>query len=182
MIVTATTRSPTSLTRLWTFGIWPSSNHGGEFDRQRRIRSTKNGVELCPNGKLYSITFSIKLMFTLPSEVSEVLSPFQVLFKQQRSWHKAQQMLVGAILGRGKPTVSRVLETLGLAQCKQYSNYYYSRPLQLPNRSPFQRLPNGTIPHRHHWLHPKPVEHTRRVMRKILTFDRIGHQNIKSHR
>jgi hypothetical protein len=63
-------------------------------------------------------------MFTLPSEVSGVLSPFQVLFKQQRSWHKAQQMLIGAILCRGKRTVSRVLETLGLAQCKQYSNYY----------------------------------------------------------
>jgi hypothetical protein len=63
-------------------------------------------------------------MFTLPSEVSAVLSPFQALFKQQRSWHKAQQMLVGGILCRGKRTVSRVLETLGLAQCRQYSNYY----------------------------------------------------------
>jgi hypothetical protein len=50
-------------------------------------------------------------MFTLPSEVLTVLSPFQVLFKQQRSWDKAEQMLVGAILCRGKRTVSRVLET-----------------------------------------------------------------------
>jgi DDE superfamily endonuclease len=63
-------------------------------------------------------------MFTLPSEVSSVLSPFQVLFKQQRSWDKAEQMLVGAILCRGKRTVSRVLETIGLGQAKQYSNYY----------------------------------------------------------
>jgi DDE superfamily endonuclease len=63
-------------------------------------------------------------MFTLPSEVSSVLLPFQVLFKQQRSWDKAEQMLVGAILCRGKRTVSRVLETLGLGQSKEYSNYY----------------------------------------------------------
>jgi hypothetical protein len=63
-------------------------------------------------------------MFTLPSQVSVVLAPFQVLFKQKRSWDKAEQMLVGAILCRGKRTVSRVLETLGLGQAKQYSNYY----------------------------------------------------------
>jgi hypothetical protein len=31
---------------------------------------------------------------------------------------------VGAILCRGKRTVSRVLETIGLGQAKQYSNYY----------------------------------------------------------
>jgi hypothetical protein len=82
-----------------TLDIWDlvESHHGRGRDRQIRIRSRKNGVELRPNRKLYSITFSIKLMFTLPSEVSGVLSPFQVLFKQQRIWHKAQQMLVGAI-------------------------------------------------------------------------------------
>jgi DDE superfamily endonuclease len=63
-------------------------------------------------------------MYTLAKEVSEVLSPFQVLFVQQRSWEKAQSMLVGAILCRGKRTVSRVLTVMGLSQSKQYGKYY----------------------------------------------------------
>jgi hypothetical protein len=63
-------------------------------------------------------------MFTLAKEVSEVLAPFQVLFAQQRSWEKAKSMLVGAILCRGKRTVSRVLTVMGLSQSKQYGKYY----------------------------------------------------------
>jgi DDE superfamily endonuclease len=63
-------------------------------------------------------------MYTLAKEVSEVLSPFQALFVQQRSWEKAQSMLVGAILCRGKRTVSRVLTVMGLSQSKQYGKYY----------------------------------------------------------
>jgi hypothetical protein len=31
-------------------------------------------------------------MFTLAKEVSQVLSPFQALFVQQRSWEKAQSI------------------------------------------------------------------------------------------
>jgi len=63
-------------------------------------------------------------MYTLAKEVSEVLSPFQALFVQQRSWQKAQSMLVGAILCRGKRTVSRVLTVMGLAQSNSYGKYY----------------------------------------------------------
>ena len=63
-------------------------------------------------------------MFTLAKEVSEVLLPFKELFVQQRSWEKAQAMMVGAILCRGKRTVSRVLTVMGLSQSKQYGNYY----------------------------------------------------------
>jgi hypothetical protein len=48
-------------------------------------------------------------MFNLTNEVSEVLAPFKVLFVQQRSWQKSQEMFVGAILCRGKRTVNRVL-------------------------------------------------------------------------
>jgi hypothetical protein len=62
-------------------------------------------------------------MFTLAKEVSFVLTPFQALFVQQRSWEKAQAMLVGAILCRGKRTVSRVLTVMGLSQSKQYGKY-----------------------------------------------------------
>jgi hypothetical protein len=63
-------------------------------------------------------------MFNLANEVSSVLAPFQILFVQQRSWQKAQEMLVGAILCRGKRTVSRVLTVMGLAQSPQYGKYY----------------------------------------------------------
>jgi DDE superfamily endonuclease len=66
----------------------------------------------------------IKLMFNLTNEVSDVLAPFQNLFVQQRSWQKAQEMLVGAILCRGKRTVSRVLTIMGLAQSPSYGKYY----------------------------------------------------------
>jgi hypothetical protein len=63
-------------------------------------------------------------MFNLTDEVASVLAPFQILFVQQRSWQKAQEMLVGAILCRGKRTVSRVLTVMGLAQSPQYGKYY----------------------------------------------------------
>jgi len=60
-------------------------------------------------------------MFTLAKEVS---SPFQGLFVQQRSWEKAQSMMVGAIMCRGKRTVNLVLTVMGLSKSKQYSKYY----------------------------------------------------------
>jgi hypothetical protein len=63
-------------------------------------------------------------MFNLTNQVAYVLAPFQSLFAQQRSWHKAQEMLVGAILCRGERTVSRVLTVMGLAQSPQYGKYY----------------------------------------------------------
>lgn len=63
-------------------------------------------------------------MLSLSKEIAEVLSPFQVLFVQQRSWQKAQVMLVGAILCQGQRTVSRVLQVMGLGQEQQYGKYY----------------------------------------------------------
>jgi DDE superfamily endonuclease len=63
-------------------------------------------------------------MFNLTNEVASVLAPFQILFVQQRSWQKAQEMLVGAILCRGKRTVSRVLTVMGLAESPSYGKYY----------------------------------------------------------
>jgi predicted aspartyl protease len=53
-----------------------------------------------------------------------MLTPFQVFFAQQRSWKKAQSMLMGAILCRGKRRVSRVLTVMGLSPSKQYGKYY----------------------------------------------------------
>jgi DDE superfamily endonuclease len=66
----------------------------------------------------------IKLMLSLPKEINEVFTPFKVLFVQQRSWHKAQLMLVGALLCRGQRTVSQVLRVMGLEQERQYGKYY----------------------------------------------------------
>jgi hypothetical protein len=63
-------------------------------------------------------------MLSLPKEIAEVLAPFQRLFAQQRSWHKAQAMLVGVIVCQGNRTVSRVLRVMGLAQETQYGKYY----------------------------------------------------------
>jgi DDE superfamily endonuclease len=63
-------------------------------------------------------------MLSLADEIAIVLSPFQVLFVQQRSWQKAQVMLVGAWLCRGKRTVSRILRVMGLAQASDYTSYY----------------------------------------------------------
>jgi hypothetical protein len=64
------------------------------------------------------------MMQSLPNTISEVFSPFQVLFMQQRSWQKAQQLLMGALLCQGQRTMSRVLCVLGLDQERHYGNYY----------------------------------------------------------
>ncbi len=53
-----------------------------------------------------------------------MLAPFRGVFAQQRSWQKAQTMLVGAILCQGHRTVSRVLQVMGLGQAPQYGKYY----------------------------------------------------------
>lgn len=63
-------------------------------------------------------------MLSLTKEITGVLNAFQNLFTQQRSWQKAQVMLVGAILCRRERTVSRVLEVMGLGQERHYGNYY----------------------------------------------------------
>ena len=63
-------------------------------------------------------------MLTLPNAVAEAFTPFQKLFVQQRSWQKAQLMLVGVLLCRGKRTVSRVLRVMGLEHDPHYGNYY----------------------------------------------------------
>jgi hypothetical protein len=66
-------------------------------------------------------------MLSLPKAIADVLAPFHVLFAQQRSWQKAQEMLVGAILCQGRHTVSRVLQVMGLGQEQHYGNYYRMR-------------------------------------------------------
>jgi hypothetical protein len=63
-------------------------------------------------------------MLSLPNEIADVLAPFQGVFAQQRSWQKAQTLLVGGILCQGHRTVSRVLQVMGLGQAQQYGKYY----------------------------------------------------------
>jgi hypothetical protein len=66
----------------------------------------------------------IKTMLSVAKEIVDVLAPFQSLFAQQRSWEKAQTMLIGALLCQGNRTVSRVLQVMGLEQQRQYHKYY----------------------------------------------------------
>jgi hypothetical protein len=50
---------------------------------------------------------------TVANALSEAIKPFEQLFVQKRSWDKAQELMVGALLCRGQRTMSRVLRVLG---------------------------------------------------------------------
>jgi hypothetical protein len=82
------------------------------------------------------LSYVIKPMLSLPKEIAEVLGAFQILFAQQRSWQKAQEMLIGVILCQGQRTVSRVLQVMGLGQEQHYGNYY--RGVALVARLPWK--------------------------------------------
>jgi DDE superfamily endonuclease len=77
-----------------------------------------NAVGLAP------LLLIIKTMLSVPKEIADVLAPFGELFAQQRSWQKAQTMLIGALLCQGNRTVSRVLQVMGLGQESRYHKYY----------------------------------------------------------
>jgi hypothetical protein len=82
-------------------------------------------------------------MLSLPDAIAVVLLPFQVLLAQQRSWQKAQVMLVGAWLCRSQRKVSRVLRVMGLAQACDYGSYY-----RLLSRVKWSGL-SPSLPHQH---------------------------------
>ena len=51
-------------------------------------------------------------MLTLPAAVVPLLSPFVTLFTNP-TWHKAQVLLMGAILAPGQRTVAAALRVMG---------------------------------------------------------------------
>lgn len=60
---------------------------------------------------------------SLSPHILSVISPFSVLFSSC-CWRVAQTLLLGAILTRGKITVTGILRTLGLSLNKSYSKYH----------------------------------------------------------
>ena len=73
-------------------------------------------------------------MLTLPAAIVPLLSPFATLFTNP-TWHKAQVLLVGAILAPGQRTVAAALRVMGRSDQGDYARYH--AVLNLPVWSPF---------------------------------------------
>ena len=62
-------------------------------------------------------------MLRLPSRFAAVILCFAPLFRQ-RSWRRAELLLIGAILAPGTRTVTGVLRITGLARERRFANYH----------------------------------------------------------
>jgi hypothetical protein len=62
-------------------------------------------------------------LHTLPFPIEEVLLSFAPVFSQP-VWRHAQFLILGAILARGKRTVTSALRAVGLAQETHFTNYH----------------------------------------------------------
>ena len=62
-------------------------------------------------------------MLTLPDAIISVLQPFSTLFRD-RTWSKAQLLLVGAILAPRKRTVTSALPVMGLSDDAGFAKYH----------------------------------------------------------
>ena len=71
-------------------------------------------------------------MQTLPAELLTLLVVFQSLFTKP-SWEYAKVLLLGALLARGKRTVTACLRVVGLSEEKAFQNCH--RVLNRANRS-----------------------------------------------
>ena len=60
----------------------------------------------------------------LPSCFAAVLLTFAPLFLQQRTWRRAELLLIGAILAPGKRTVTSLLRIAGLGRERRFTNYH----------------------------------------------------------
>ena len=63
-------------------------------------------------------------MFTPPDAIIPLLLPFSTLF-QQRTWRKAQILLVGAILSPRKRTITSALRVMGLSDDSGFAKYHH---------------------------------------------------------
>ena len=52
----------------------------------------------------------------LPARFAAVILTFTPVFLQQRTWHHAELLLIGAILAPGKRTVTSLLRITGLSR------------------------------------------------------------------
>jgi hypothetical protein len=62
-------------------------------------------------------------MLALPVRMENVLLAFAPLFTRP-VWHHAQLLMLGAILARGKRTVTSALRAVGLAKEHRFTNYH----------------------------------------------------------
>ena len=63
-------------------------------------------------------------MLTLPEAIIPILQPFSTLF-QQRTWTKAQVLLVGAILAPRKRAITSALRAMGLSDDAGFAKYHH---------------------------------------------------------
>jgi len=60
----------------------------------------------------------------LPACFATVILTFAPVFLQQRTWHHAELLLIGAILAPGKRTVTSLLRITGLSRERRFTNYH----------------------------------------------------------
>lgn len=63
-------------------------------------------------------------MLTLPSRFAVAILTFAPVFMQQRTWHHAEVLLIGAILAPGQRTVASLLRITGLSRERCFVNYH----------------------------------------------------------
>lgn len=62
-------------------------------------------------------------MLTLPGRIIKLMTPFRPTF-DKRTWEKAKELMVGAILSTGKRTVTSALRVMGHQADEQYAKYH----------------------------------------------------------
>ena len=60
----------------------------------------------------------------LPARFAAVILTFTPAFLQQRTWRRAELLLIGAILAPGKRTVTSLLRITGLSRERRFTNYH----------------------------------------------------------
>jgi hypothetical protein len=63
-------------------------------------------------------------MLCMPIRFAEIILAFAPVFVQQRTWHHAQLLLLGALLAPGQRTVSSILRIIGLRRERHFVNYH----------------------------------------------------------
>src|SRR6476619_1877313 len=60
----------------------------------------------------------------LPACFASLILTFAPVFVQQRTWRRAELLLIGAILAPGKRTVTSLLRIAGLGRERRFTNYH----------------------------------------------------------
>ena len=60
----------------------------------------------------------------LPARFATVILTFTPVFLQQRTWRRAELLLIGAILAPGKRTVTSLLRITGLSGERRFTNHH----------------------------------------------------------